>query len=553
MGMPPVDSSSTGQAANAPSAAVDGPLFRRLLSDATDVLHRHIEALNAINVFPVPDGDTGTNMHMTVRAAVDEMLGTADSDLSSAVKALSHGALIGARGNSGVILSQVLRGFEIALAGRDAADGPAFTAAFTASVSLAQQAISQPKEGTLLTVVRDVAQALERDRPATADEALATATVEAQASVQRTPELLPVLKEAGVVDAGGAGLAIILEGLVRSLRGQALDVDLSPKSGVRAGWSAEGSLHESTHGERGYCTEFVVTQPIAEAALARKELETMGSSLLVVDNQAMLRVHVHTEDPDGVIAYGRTLGEVSHVKVDNLEAQVERFVAAGPKAPVATTIDVVAVAAGPGFESVFHGMGATHLVSGGQTMNPSAGEILEVIEACPASDVILLPNNKNIIASARQAAEKSSKRVAVVPSRSLPQGVAAVLALNRDLTFDQNAEAMNDALTAVGTAEITRAVRATVLDGRHVAEGQAIGIVEGVLTVVEDDLPAAVRSSVNIMATGESSLLTMYSGQDVRDQDAEALAAALRDEYPSLEIELVRGGQPHYPYILSLE
>lgn len=558
MGTPPVESSHTARTGQSspeapPIATLDGALFRRLLSDANDLLRRHIEALNAINVFPVPDGDTGTNMHLTLRSGIEELAATEGSAVSDAARALAHGALMGARGNSGVILSQVLRGFESALASRKQADGPALTEAFSAATDAAREAISQPKEGTLLTVIRDVAQALERGRPATAEDALAIAAAEAHASVARTPDLLPVLKEAGVVDAGGLGLAIILEGLLRSLRGQPLDVDLAPQNAVSAAWRLDGALHQSAHGERGYCTEFVVSGPGVDANAARERLAAMGTSLLVVDADALMRVHVHTEDPDGAISYGRSLGEVSHVKIDNLEAQIERFVANTPSAPVTSSIDVIAVAAGDGFEAAFRGVGVTHLVRGGQTMNPSAGEILDAIESCPADEVIVLPNNKNIVAAAQQAAKESTKRVAVVPSRSLPQGVAAVLALNRDLTFDANAEAMERALASVRSAEVTRAVRATKVDGRAVDVGQAIGVVEGALRVVEDNLPAAVRGCIDEMLSDDASLLTVYSGEDVRENDAETLVNSLRGQYPSLEVELVRGGQPHYPYILSLE
>jgi hypothetical protein len=558
MGKPPVESSGTARTGQAspeapPIAVLDGPLFRKLFADANALLHRHVEALNAINVFPVPDGDTGTNMHLTLRAGIEELTGAQGSAVSGAARALAHGTLMGARGNSGVILSQVLRGFESALASLEQADGPAITAAFSAAVDAAREAISQPKEGTMLTVIRDVAQALERARPPTAEEALAIATEEANASVARTPELLPVLKEAGVVDAGGLGLAIILEGLLRSLRGQPLDIDLAPQSAIRADWRAGGTLHDSALGERGYCTEFVVSGPNADANAARERLSTIGTSLLVVAADTLLRVHLHTEDPDGAIAYGRSLGEVSHVKVDNLEAQIARFAADTPTAPVAPAIDVVAVAAGEGFDAAFRGVGVTHVVHGGQTMNPSAGEILEAIEACAADEVIVLPNNKNIVAAAQQAANESTKHVTVVPSRSLPQGVAAVLALNRDLSFEANAEAMERALASVRSAEVTRAVRATTIGGRAVGIGQVIGVVEGELRVVEDDLPAAVRACIEEILSDDASLLTIYSGEDVRETDADALAESLRAQYPSLEIELIRGGQPHYPYILSLE
>jgi hypothetical protein len=552
--MPPPPAQSPTASSPAPSSGIDGTLFAELFAAADGLLHRHVDALNAINVFPVPDGDTGTNMHLTLQAGVEELSGTAaTSSIGDAARALAHGALMGARGNSGVILSQVLRGFETALTGKPAADGGDLTAAFAAGADFARRAISAPKEGTLLTVIRDVAEALERAQPARAEDALALAVAEANASVERTPELLPALKEAGVVDAGGAGLAIILEGLLRSLRGDPLDIDLSPRGSISAGWRPAPALHKSGEAEHGYCTEFVVSGAGIDAAAAQERLTSMGTSLLVVSGDNLLRVHLHTEDPDGAIAFGRELGDVSHVKVDNLEAQIERFVAATPAEPVASSLDVVAVAAGDGFESAFRSVGVTRVVRGGQTMNPSAGEIREAIEACSADDVIVLPNNKNIVGAARQAAEGTSKRAAVVPSTSLPQGLAAVLALNRDLSFEANVEATERALTSVCSAEVTRAVRATTIDGRPVEVGQAIGIVDGNLRVVEDNVAAAVQGCVDEMLFDGAALLTLYSGEDVRTSDAEALALALRERYGQLEVELVRGGQPHYPYILSLE
>ena len=558
MGTPSDDTKTkrTGRVASAkpPGDTLDGALLRTLFADACSLLQRHVQALNAINVFPVPDGDTGTNLHLTLRAGVEEAADARGDDLGAVARALAHGALMGARGNSGVILSQVLRGFAAVLDGRREADGPALAEALSAASAAAYGALSEPVEGTILTVVREAAQAVAEDPPATAEASLARATAAAREAVARTPELLPVLKEAGVVDAGGLGLAIVLEGLLRSLRGEPLDVNLAPVGATEAGWRSEAaSMHQAEHGASGYCTEFLVSGNGLEPSAVRGHLSSLGTSLLVVGADDLLRVHLHTARPDDALAYGRTLGQLSQVKVDNLEAQIQRFASDEPPPPVPTAIDVVAVAAGEGIEAAFRSVGVTRLVRGGQTMNPSAGEILEAIEACPAEQVVVLPNNKNIIAAAQQAAERASRRVAVVPSRSIPQGVAAVLALNPDLPFEANTEAMERALTSVRSAEVTRAVRATRLEGRRIELGQAIGVVEGSLRVVADDLEAAVDACVAELLSPEASLLTLYAGRDVRDEDAEAVAGALRARYPHLEVELVGGGQPHYPYILSLE
>ncbi|MBI4571450.1 MAG: DAK2 domain-containing protein [Chloroflexi bacterium] len=556
MATPPDERARSARPARASQVsppAIDGPRLRSLLIDACSLLQRHVAVLNAVNVFPVPDGDTGTNLHLTLRAALDELDAARGDRVCDVAHAAARGALMGARGNSGVILSQILRGVAAALDGRAEADGPAIAAALAAGAEAAHSALTEPVEGTVLTVARDAAEAVARP-PASAEETLARATAAAWQSVERTPELLPVLKEAGIVDAGGLGYAVLLEGMLRSLRGDPLDVDLAPQLAVEAAWRDEaGSLHQAHPGEAGYCTEFIVSGRSLDPAPARSGLANLGTSLLVVGGDDLLRVHLHTARPDDALAYGRSLGAVSHVKVDNLEAQVQRFVAdAGPADAIANA-GIVAVAAGDGIEAAFRSMGATQLVRGGQTMNPSAGEILHAIDACPAQEVLVLPNNKNVIPAAHQAAEQSAKRVAVVPSRSVPQGVAAALALSPDLSFEANVAAMERALTSVRSAEVTRAVRSTSLHGRRIEAGQAIGLIEGALRVVANDVAAAVCACIEQMLRPHDALLTLYAGRDARAEDAQALAEELRRRYPSIEVELVDGGQPHYPYLISLE
>jgi DAK2 domain fusion protein YloV len=524
-----------------------------MVGGANEVLERHAPALNAINVYPVPDGDTGTNMHLTFRAGKEGVDRLNDGSVFEAAAALAKGALMGARGNSGVILSQVLRGFAQGLSGHDQADGPAIAAALSAASEAAYQALSEPREGTILTVCREAAEAVSQP-PDSPEETLERAIAAANESVERTPELLPVLKDAGVVDAGGLGLAIILEGLLRGLRGDPLDVDLAPDIAIGEQWKSDAaSFHEAHAGETGYCTEFVVNGRGIDADGARDEFGKLGTSVLVVGGDDVLRVHVHTIDPDEAISRGRALGEVTHVKVDNMEAQIERFVSAPVNEPVAAGIDVVAVAAGDGIETVFRGIGVSHVVAGGQTMNPSAGELLAAIEACKDDEVVVLPNNKNIIAAAEQAAAESTKHVVVVPSRTIPQGIAAVLTLNSDVSFDANAEAMRSALTTVRSAEVTRAVRGATIDGRRVEVGQAIGIIDGELRVVEDDVNVAAVHCVQEMASDGAALVTVYAGAETRGADAQELMATLGDVLPGIEVDLVQGGQPHYHYIISLE
>jgi len=574
-----VPSSTPSPATAATARTLDGPLLRSLFIDASTLLHRHADALNAINVFPVPDGDTGVNMHLTLRAAIEALENEPDSGLAASTQALAHGALMGARGNSGVILSQILRGLAAGLAGHRDASGATLAAALTNASDAAYAALAEPKEGTILTVIRAAALAAETAAsiddvpagsaariddalvaagppatiPATIEEVFVDATAAAHEAVQRTPELLPVLREAGVVDAGGLGLAIILEGLLRSLRHDSLDVDLAPEAPAAAGWQSEAaSLHQARHAESGYCTEFIIGGSETNAGDVRSHLATLGGSVLVVGDSDLLRVHVHTTQPDDALAYGRTLGEVTNVKVENMDEQVKRFAAA--EAPATTAnVGVVAVAAGGGLEAAFRSLGVTQVVHGGQTMNPSAGDILAAIDACDQDYVVTLPNNKNIIAASEQAAEQSSKQVKVLPSISVPQGIAAALALNPDLSFEENIASMRRAMDSVRSAEVTRAVRPVVIDGRKIETGQAIGLVDGSLQVVADGIAAAALACIEEMRAKDTSLLTLYTGSDVRDEEAASLAAELRARYPDLEIELVAGGQPHYPYLISLE
>ena len=530
-----------------------GSRLRQMFRDAHGLLERHVGALNAINVFPVPDGDTGTNMHLTLRAAIDALEQSDVDDVSGVTAALARGALMGARGNSGVILSQVLLGLSRGFEGKMEAAGGDVASALAEASRAAYAALAEPKEGTILTVVRAAAEATAASATDDPGRVLSLAVEAAHEAVEQTPELLPVLKEAGVVDAGGLGLAIILDGLSRSFHGDTLDVDLAPDVPASAGWQSQAAtLHQAEHGMPGYCTEFVVSGRDIDPNAARAQIATLGGSLLVVGDETLLRVHVHTATPDDVLDYGRTLGEVSQVKVDNMEAQMQKF--AGEPAPSnVTDVGIVAVASGAGIEAAFSGVGVTKLVEGGQTLNPSAGEILAAIESCPQDEVIVLPNNGNIIAAAEQAAAQADKTVVVIPSRSIPQGVAAVLALSPDLSFEENSAAMERALEQVRSAEVTRAVRATTIDGQKIHAGQAIGIIDGKLTVVSSSIEEAVLASVLKMRPETASLLTIYSGSDVIAGDDDALATRLREQQPNLEVELIRGGQPHFAYLLSLE
>jgi DAK2 domain fusion protein YloV len=545
-------------------AVIDGPALARAFAGGAAALRRQAGALNAINVFPVPDGDTGTNMSLTMRAAVDAAERAGDESVAVVAKAASQGALMGAKGNSGVILSQILGGFT-ALPPDAALDGAALSVALERGRAASYRVVSNPKEGTILTAITAAASAAS-DRARGGEGALGTmaAVVEStREAVARTPELLPVLKEAGVVDAGAQGLFVLFDGMLRALRGEEPAAEPADFGTIDESWlNAREKLHGA--GEHaGFCTEFVIhaaDDAELDADAIRTRLQAMGESLLVIDSGGLVRVHLHTLAPDDALAYGRTLGTLSHEKVEDMEQQFAELTARrhAEATPTAGRIAVVAVGAGDGIERLLRSIGAAAIVSGGQTMNPSAGNIRAAIEATGARDVIILPDNKNVILAAQLAAaglpgDGPAVHVCVVPSRSIPQGVAALIAMNPEASFDDNAAAMEQAIACVRTGEVTHAARTTHVHGMAINEGQPIGLVDGDLVVAEATIADAVGRCVAIMVEGrDASLVTLYAGEGETAAAAEAIAASLRDAF-GVDVEVVAGGQPHYPYLIGVE
>jgi uncharacterized protein len=536
--------------------AIDGAGLRRALAGGAVALRAQADALNAINVFPIPDGDTGTNMSQTMRAAMDEVDHTPDDSLASTAKALAEGALMGAKGNSGVILSQILGGLALPHAMGNALDGADLAEALERGRAAAYRVVSQPKEGTILTAITAAASAARESAAASADAegVLATAVDAAQEAVARTPDLLPVLKEAGVVDAGAQGLYVLLEGMLRGLRGEAMASMSDGLGAIDASWLAATERSHGDGARSGFCTEFVVHGEALDADATRAFLSSLGDSLLVVGGDQVVRVHLHTHSPDDALAYGRTLGSLSHEKVDDMDAQFQELATrshAATKHEV-TGVAVLAVAAGDGIEELMRSLGASAVVRGGQTMNPSAGDIRAAIEATGTSDVIVLPNNKNIVLAAEQAAAGLAG-VRVLPSRSIPQGVAALVALNPEGTIEENAAQMTEAIGHVRSGEVTLAARATTIGGLQVREGQPIGIIDGELVVAEETVADAVLASVARMVQGgDTTLITLYAGASEDDTASAALAETLRARFDA-EVEVVDGGQPHYPYLIGVE
>ncbi len=519
-----------------------------MFGSASAWLERNAAHINSLNVYPVPDGDTGINMLLTMRSAVAEASRATDGSASEVVRAIAHGALMGARGNSGVILSQILRGLAAPLDGKELLEGSDLAAGLAAGSELAYKAVSHPVEGTILTVIREASTAA-RGVSGTNDlcailEATAAA---AKDTVARTPSMLAVLREAGVVDAGGLGLYVIFEGFLRYLRG---DVDE-----YEAGETISAAqLEVSAGGEErsyGYCTEFIIEGHTLNASAIREQLEAIGESVLVVADEALVRAHVHTFDPDAALGYASSLGKLHQVKVQNMDEQHEDFIAG--ERPPEIGIATVAVVSGQGIEEVFRSLGVSAVVPGGPTMNPSTEELLRAVRAVASHRVIILPNDPNIVLTAEQACGLSEKDVAIVPTKTIPQGVAAILALGGEGSLEENVGAMEQAASTVRTVEITAAVRSSKVGGLVMEKGQAIALLDGELVAVADSFPPLVDDVLSGMDLSASEIITVYYGADTDSAEADELAESLRRKYPHVEVEAIFGGQPHYNYIISVE
>jgi DAK2 domain fusion protein YloV len=534
-------------------ASGNGQDLKEMFGAATRWLERSAQTINSLNVFPVPDGDTGTNMLLTMRAAAEEADHCEGSSAAAVAQAMAKGSLMGARGNSGVILSQIFRGLAKGLDGKVSFTGSDLATALVESSSFAYRGVTKPVEGTILTVIREAAAAAQAKSARNGADVLAImeATVdEARASVARTPTLLPILRQAGVVDAGGQGLCVVLEGALRYLRGDDSDVDVDEPTLVTIPTDTALKLAEQV--QYGYCTEFLLQDSRLGLEAVRDKLTSLGDSVLVVGDDSAIRVHLHTFDPGAALSYATSLGTLRRVKVENMQDQHEDFVASQPLL-LATSISTVAVASGEGISQAFRSIGATIVVPGGQTMNPSVEEVLQAVESVPSDMVVLLPNNPNVLLSANQVRDLTEKKVEVVPSETIPQGIAGLLALNYELDFETNIAAMREALSAVLSGEVTTAVRSMNTDGLPVTEGQAIAFLDGKLVAAADSMIEVVNCLLAVMNAEECDLITIYYGADTESVEAERIVRSIQARYPALEIELVAGDQPHYNYIISAE
>ena len=546
---------STEREPSGPIRFCDGRGLKRLIGAGLAWLERHQAAINALNVYPVPDGDTGTNMLLTMQSAYKEIQDSPEAEVGVIAQKVAHGALMGARGNSGVILSQIFRGFARPLEGVEAFDTVQFAAALRDAAVMAYKGVIKPVEGTILTVAREASEAAVHAAASSEDltYVLERVVLEARDSVTRTPTLLSVLAEAGVVDAGGQGLFIILEGMLRFARGERLTIDAALGEDMDL-----HTLHLESEEGYGYDIQFLIHGEGLNVGDIRATIDSMGECALVVGDTRTVKVHVHSPDPGTPINYGASVGSLSRVIVENMQEQYQEFVLNKAQQPVAPAeplsgIGTVVVAPGPGLATVFESLGASFVVAGGQTMNPSTEELLKAVESTPTDEVIILPNNKNIVMAAEQAASLSEKHVEVVRTITVPQGISALLSLNYQANLATNVRTMGDAAEAIETAEITQAVRSVQIDGLEVEEGEVIGLVNGKLKAKGDDPDKVVMDSLQAMNAEDFEIITLYYGETITADEAQQLADQIADLYPEQEIEVIDGGQPHYHYILSAE
>ncbi len=537
--------------------AYDGAAFRDMFSAATGWLEKSVSDIDALNVFPVPDGDTGTNMLLTMRSAVEEAYRVTDTNAFSVAQAMSKGALMGARGNSGVILSQIWRGMAQGMSNKESFTGRDFADAFLQASKVAYKGISNPVEGTILTVIREAAQAGQSFAANNGNDLgeVMNAIVEAaNKSLANTPNLLPVLKDAGVVDAGGQGLYTILEGALRYLRGEGEQMQFRKPQMVSSNITMPARLQPANVKEEpfGYCTEFLLQGQKIDADKLRDKLKKHGESLIVVGDQANVRVHIHTIDPGTVLHFVTPLGTIHQVSIRNMDEQHADYLAMQKHRLPVTNVSIIAVAPGDGIKDVFSSLGA-YVIPGGQTMNPSTKDILQGVEAAVSDKVIVLPNNKNIILTAGQVQALTKKSVKVVPTKTVPQGVAALLAFDYESDFDTNAKTMEKARTLVRTVEITRAIRSTKMGTLRIKKNQAIGLLDTDLVAVGNSAISVLNQVLDKIDLDESEVVTVYYGQGIEQPDAEAIGNVIREKYTHIQIEVVKGGQPHYEYIISIE
>ena len=544
---------------------VDAKMLGRMFLAGAKNLEAKKEWINELNVFPVPDGDTGTNMTLTILSAASEVSALENPTMKTLAKAISAGSLRGARGNSGVILSQLLRGFTKTIEHYDTVDAPAFAKAFEKGVETAYKAVMKPKEGTILTVAKGAAdKALEiaedcRDLSSFFADVIA----HAEHVLSRTPDMLPVLKEAGVVDSGGQGLVEVLKGAYDGYLGKEIDMNFEkPKS---SGMSKPVSAEESNI-KFGYCTEFIIMLekefPEKEEQTFKEYLMSIGDSLVVVADDEIVKVHVHTNDPGMAIQKALTYGQLSNMKIDNMRLEhhekvikeAEKLAAQQREAVPEKEVGFISVSVGDGMGDIFRDLGADYLIEGGQTMNPSTEDVLKAIEQVHAKNIFVFPNNKNIILAANQARDLTEdKNIIVIPTKTIPQGITAMINYVPEKTVEQNTEEMLQCIGNVKTGQVTYAVRDTKIDDKEIRQGNIMGIGDHGILAVGEGVEGITMETIDAMVDEDTEIISVYYGSDVSAEDAQRLGEKLEERYPDFDVEVNDGGQPIYYYVVSVE
>ena len=552
--------------------------FRKMILTSSDRLNKNAEFINSLNVFPVPDGDTGTNMSLSFASGSKYVSESTSANVGDLAQALAKGLLMGARGNSGVILSQVFRGFAKSVSNKKELTPQDLAQALQGGVETAYKAVMKPQEGTILTVARKSAEAAKKVAKDGGDiVAVMKDTYEAaEAALKTTPDLLPVLKEVGVVDSGGQGLTFVYQGFYDALSGNVRDDEVHKPSPVEMDEMVSAEHHKSAQGKLntedikyGYCTEIMVR--LGAGRLVEKKfdydefrgyLAEIGDSLLVIADDEVVKVHVHTEHPGMVLSYGQKFGSLIKVKVDNMRLQHETILEKDEEEEreeeiseneISGDYGIIAIASGEGVAEIFKNLGATYVLSGGQTMNPSTQDIVDAIAKTKKDKVIILPNNKNIFLAADQAAEVCDVDAVVVPSKTIAQGMAAMLGFSKDADLEENKEAMTDELDTVISGQVTIAVRDTTIEGREIKKDDYMGIVDGNIVVTNPDRKETAIEMVKAMLDEDSEVVTIIYGEDGNKEEAEAIETAVSELYEDLEIEIHEGNQPVYPYLISVE
>lgn len=544
--------------------SINGATFRKMILNGAKLLDANKAHVNELNVFPVPDGDTGTNMSMTMLSASREVSACSTNNIPELCDAVAKGALRGARGNSGVILSQILKGMTSVLSGSSELSAKTFAKAFTAGTDIAYKAVTKPKEGTILTVIRAIAESAEKAAKKNVElkDFFAAVIEGGEAMLKQTPEMLPVLKKAGVVDAGGRGLLILLQGFLNVLLGQEEDYNIEYDDSYKA--SSDSPYDEQAHFnyndlaeiEFAYCTEFFIVNLYkktteADIDLFREKLMNIGDCVLVIGDLTMVKVHVHSNAPGQVLTYALELGELDHLKIENM-LQQNRALKQQQQEDL-KPFGLVSVCAGEGLTAIFKDLLVDNIIEGGQTMNPSADDIAKACDAVKAKDVFVFPNNKNIVLAANQAKALSKRNIHVIPTANIPQGLSAVLAFNPEDTVDGNLQNMNEALQAVHAGSVTYAVRSTQIGNFDLKEGDIIGMDAKDIVAKGDSVSKVTEQLIDKMMDDDISCISLYFGNDVKEDDANSIATEISKKYRSCAVDVHYGGQPLYYFIVSLE